>query len=105
MSIAEEDIDYYGVGKQSLDHITNIPPTLMLYGEKDYYTVSSFFFSTYNLLKHKNDNVELIRYPNAGHGFNFYRNKKDNEIATIDAYKKTLLFLDKYLNIENKDKQ
>jgi dienelactone hydrolase len=95
-------VDYYGVGRQPLDSIANVPPILMLYGGMDSYADSSFVVSTFNLLKHKNENVELIRYPNAGHGFNFYRDKKDNDLAAADAHRKTLLFLEKYLKTDNK---
>jgi carboxymethylenebutenolidase len=91
-------VDYYGVGRQSLDKIDNIPPILMLYGEKDCYADSSFVMSTLDLLKRKNKNIELIRYPNADHGFNSNRNKKANDIAAVDAFRSTLQFLAKYLN-------
>ncbi len=93
-------INYYGVGRQSINNVTSLPPTLMLYGKEDMYADSSFILSAYNILKFKSENVELILYEDAGHGFNLYINKKNNKTATIDAYRNTILFLDRYLKVK-----
>ncbi|MBN1273459.1 MAG: dienelactone hydrolase family protein [Candidatus Aminicenantes bacterium] len=90
-------VNYYGVGKQSLENITLMPPTLMLYGSNDVYTDVAFIDSTYQRLKKKNQNVEVIVYAKADHGFNLYRDKQENEAAAADAFEKVCLFLEKYL--------
>jgi len=87
-------IAYYGGGIQNqLDRADDIQvPLLLQFGEKD----SHISLDNVELIAQRlddNDNVEIIVYPDAEHGFNCSHRDSYNQRAAAEAHGNTLIFL------------
>jgi carboxymethylenebutenolidase len=83
-------VDYFG-GMSTLitDHLERMPPTLLLHGEQDFTVPVREARRLEKLFREKGFIFEIKTYPNQGHGF--------SGAAAVDAWERTLGFLDRYL--------
>ncbi len=72
-------------------------PFLGLYGEKDQGPSPADATKFGDLLKQTNKNVEIVIYPDAGHGFFADYRPSYNAAAAADAWKRCTAFFDKWL--------
>ncbi|KAA0980307.1 dienelactone hydrolase family protein [Pseudomonas sp. ANT_H12B] len=87
-------IAYYGGGIQNhLDRADEIEvPLLMHFGEQDSH-ISLDAVETIAERFENNDNVEIVVYPEAEHGFNCSHRDSYNQRAAAEAHGNTLIFL------------
>ncbi len=72
-------------------------PFLGLYGETDQSPAPADARKLGDLLKQHNQNVEIVTYPGAGHGFFADYRPSYNATAAADAWKRCLAHFDKWL--------
>ena len=99
---ADERVDaaipFYGHAPESIDKIKSITcPVLAFYGEQDEGLMPSLPEVKKTMKKYGKD-FEAVVYPNTGHAFfNDTNPNRYNKEASIDAWKKSLAFLQKNL--------
>lgn len=73
-------------------------PVLYFHGGKDAFIPQSDVEEMQNAVKKKNKHVEIVSYPDCGHGF--FNDTRDayNKEAASDAWEKTLAFLKQHLS-------
>jgi carboxymethylenebutenolidase len=72
-------------------------PLLLLFGEKDTNPPPADGQKLIELIKPSNPNVEVIVYPEAGHGFHADYRPSYNAKAATDAWKRCTAWFDRYL--------
>jgi carboxymethylenebutenolidase len=94
-------VDFYGGGgggfRSVEEEAEGLPPILILHGEEDGIVPVSFAEALRKAALSAGVEVEIKTYPGAGHAFNLPSTRGYSREATLDSYRRTMDFLDRWL--------
>jgi carboxymethylenebutenolidase len=91
-------VDYYGYSNERVEdavaHVVKFPPTLILQGDEDRRAHVTDSIHLHKVIANRQPETEIHVYPGVEHAFNFHDAVGYDHAASVDAWSRTLRFLD-----------